>query len=74
MPLPGCSYVLDSVLPQGEEMLPDAPWVYQHQAYRYDMMLTENCPDKMPLSRVISVLSTRGEGGHWTEAFFEIKQ
>lgn len=74
MPLPGCSYHLDSVQPRGEEVLPDAPWVFQHDAYRYDMMLTENCPGHMPLARIISVLSTRGEGGHWTEVFFEIRQ
>lgn len=74
MPLPGCSYTLDSVEPLGVEEMSDVPWAFQRDVYRFDMHLTENCPGRMPLSRTISVLSNIGPGGHWSEVFLQIKQ
>ncbi|NOP98000.1 hypothetical protein [Mycolicibacterium fortuitum] len=73
MPLPGCSYSLDSVTDRGEQGERQF-WWGSAPIYRYDMNVTESCPNKPPLDRVLGVLARPTEGAHWTDALIVIDQ
>ncbi|MFA4084197.1 hypothetical protein ONA92_21085 [Mycobacteroides salmoniphilum] len=73
LPLPNCNYTLESVDDLGEQGNRVFAWGTV-PTYRYDMHLTEQCPGKPQLSRLIGVISRATEGGHWTETLFVIEQ
>ncbi|MBB4856670.1 hypothetical protein HNP40_004093 [Mycobacteroides chelonae] len=73
LPLPGCNYALDSVVDRGDQGEKTFSWGTV-PTHRFDMHLTEHCPGKVPLSRLIGVISRPAEGAHWAEALFVIEQ
>lgn len=74
-PLPDCRYALDSVRDRGEQGAMDISWVSSDtRTYRYDMLITENCPGRAPLHRVIAVIAVPYMGGYWTDASLLVEQ
>lgn len=74
-PLPDCRYALDSVRDRGEQGTMDISWVSSDtRTYRYDMLLTENCPGRAPLRRVIAVIAVPYMGGYWSDASLLIER
>ncbi|MUM19208.1 hypothetical protein FZI91_07870 [Mycobacterium sp. CBMA271] len=67
MPAPGCTLRLMSMKDRGVQ-----PTTIIHQlplpAYRFDVRVTEHCPDRPPRDRVIGVLAVPGQGGYWESA------
>ncbi|MUM19209.1 hypothetical protein FZI91_07875 [Mycobacterium sp. CBMA271] len=72
MPLPGCQYTFDAVADLGEQGGKTFPWGIS-RTHRFDMLLTEHCPDKPPLPRTIGVIARPTEGGYWTPSAFVIE-
>lgn len=74
-PLPDCRYALDSVRDRGEQGTMDVSWVSSDtRTYRYDMLITETCPGRAPLHRVIAVIAVPYMGGYWTDASLLIER
>lgn len=74
-PLPDCHFALDSVRDRGEQGTMDISWVTSDtRTYRYDMLITEACPGRAPLHRLIAVIAVPYMGGYWTDASLLIEQ
>lgn len=62
LPLRGCNYALASVTDRGQQD------THPNPKYRFDMNIVEHCPDNVQFQRLIGVIATPGDRGHWRPA------
>ncbi|MFV8160860.1 hypothetical protein ACNQVK_01785 [Mycobacterium sp. 134] len=74
MPRTECHYTLDSVRDDGVHNDVQIGAEQIRHAYRYDLLVHEQCPKSPPVPMTIGVLSTPGTGGHWYPAALTVEQ